>query len=82
MEKTYGPNFLIKKDKCTNHLLRNYINRMRDISVKRKNGGHAFGRIFKNCNVFGQFSIMRLGDHFLIIYFGVLYFINPFSLSF
>jgi len=37
IEKPYGPNFVIKKVECTNHLLRNYINRMRDISIKRKN---------------------------------------------
>uniref|UniRef100_A0A2S2P2G9 Mutator-like transposase domain-containing protein n=1 Tax=Schizaphis graminum TaxID=13262 RepID=A0A2S2P2G9_SCHGA len=33
----YGPNIVIKKIECTNHLLRNYINKLRDISNKRKN---------------------------------------------
>lgn len=32
----YGPNIVIKKIECTNHLLRNYINKLRDISNKRK----------------------------------------------
>lgn len=35
--KPYGPNFMIKKIECCNHLLRNYINRIRDIANKRKN---------------------------------------------
>lgn len=35
--KPYGPNCMIKKVECTNHLLRNYINRLRDITNKRKN---------------------------------------------
>lgn len=40
-EKPYGSNIVIKKVECTNHLLRNYINRLRDISTKRKNdSGH------------------------------------------
>jgi len=34
MKKAYGPNFVIKKVECTNDLLRNYINRMRDIIGK------------------------------------------------
>jgi len=37
LEKPYGTNVVIKKLECTNHLLRNYINRLRDISGKRKN---------------------------------------------
>lgn len=37
LEKPYGTNIVIKKVECTNHLLRNYINRLRDISGKRKN---------------------------------------------
>lgn len=37
MEKPYGSNVVIKKVECTNHLLRNYCNRLRDISGKRKN---------------------------------------------
>jgi len=37
LEKPYGTNVIIKKVECTNHLLRNYINRLRDISGKRKN---------------------------------------------
>lgn len=35
--KPYGPNFIIKKVECINHLLRNYINRLRDLTSKRKN---------------------------------------------
>lgn len=34
--KPYGPDFIIKKIECTNHLLRNYINRLRDIASRRK----------------------------------------------
>lgn len=33
----YGSNIVIKKIECTNHLLRNYINKLRDIPNKRKN---------------------------------------------
>lgn len=35
--KPYGPNCVIKKIECSNHLLRNYINRLRDLTNKRKN---------------------------------------------
>jgi len=37
LKKPYGTNVIIKKVECTNHLLRNYINRLRNISGKRKN---------------------------------------------
>jgi len=33
IEKPYGPNFVIKKFECTNHLLRNYINRMLIVAI-------------------------------------------------
>ena len=33
----YGPNHRIKKIECSNHILRNYCNRLRDISTRRKN---------------------------------------------
>ncbi|XP_060846320.1 uncharacterized protein LOC132925982 [Rhopalosiphum padi] len=35
--KPYGPNCIVQKVECTNHLLRNYINRLRDLTSKRKN---------------------------------------------
>lgn len=35
--KPYGPNFRITKIECSNHLLLNYINRLRDLTNKRKN---------------------------------------------
>jgi hypothetical protein len=35
--KPYGSDIMIKKVECTNHLLRNYINKLRDIANKRKN---------------------------------------------
>ncbi|XP_022160289.1 uncharacterized protein LOC111026498 isoform X3 [Myzus persicae] len=35
--KPYGPNCIVKKVECSNHLLRNYINRLRDLTNKRKN---------------------------------------------
>lgn len=37
LAKPYGPNIMIKKVECSNHLLRNYINRLRDLTNKRKN---------------------------------------------
>lgn len=36
LAKPYGPNFTITKIECTNHIMRNYINRLRDMTVKRK----------------------------------------------
>lgn len=35
--KPYGPNCIVKKVECSNHLLRNYINRLRDLTSKKKN---------------------------------------------
>jgi hypothetical protein len=35
--KLYGLGCMIKKIECSNHLLRNYINRLRDLPKKRKN---------------------------------------------
>lgn len=35
--KPYGPNCIVQKVECTNHLLRNCINRLRDLTSKRKN---------------------------------------------
>jgi len=37
IEKPYGPNFVIKKVECTNHLKIKRDDSMRDISIKRKN---------------------------------------------
>lgn len=34
--KPYGPNCLVKKIECKNHILRNYLNKISDITVKRK----------------------------------------------
>lgn len=34
--KPYGSDIMIKKVECTNHLLINYINKLRDIANKRK----------------------------------------------
>lgn len=36
LTKPYGPDLNIKKIECTNHLLRNYINRLREIAGRRK----------------------------------------------
>lgn len=35
--KPYGIEHNIKKIECSNHILRNYCNRLRDISTRRKN---------------------------------------------
>lgn len=35
--KPYGIEHRIKKIECSNHILRNYCNRLRDISTRRKN---------------------------------------------
>ncbi|XP_060858281.1 uncharacterized protein LOC132935681 [Metopolophium dirhodum] len=36
LTKPYGPDLNIKKIECTNHLLRNYINRLRETASRRK----------------------------------------------
>lgn len=36
LSKPYGPEFYIKKIECINHILRNYCNRILDISTRRK----------------------------------------------
>lgn len=36
LAKPYGPNVQIKKIECINHILRNYCNRIVDISTRRK----------------------------------------------
>uniref|UniRef100_A0A2S2QTQ8 Mutator-like transposase domain-containing protein n=1 Tax=Sipha flava TaxID=143950 RepID=A0A2S2QTQ8_9HEMI len=36
MAKSYGPTLLVKKIECKNHILRNYINRLKEITSKRK----------------------------------------------
>lgn len=36
MIKPYGTDILVEKIECTNHILRNYSNRLRDLSTKRK----------------------------------------------
>jgi len=35
--KPYGIEHRVKKIECSNHILRNYCNRLRDISTRRKN---------------------------------------------
>jgi len=41
IEKPYGPNFKVVKIECTNHIMRNYINRLREMTTKRKSSeGH------------------------------------------
>jgi hypothetical protein len=37
MLKPYGTDILVEKIECTNHILRNYSTRLRDLSTKRKN---------------------------------------------
>lgn len=32
----YGPTLPVKKIECKNHILRNYINRLKEMSTKRK----------------------------------------------
>lgn len=34
--KPYGPDQRVKKIECSNHILRNYCNRLRDIATRRK----------------------------------------------
>lgn len=36
LSKPYGPDFYVKKIECINHILRNYCNRILDISTRRK----------------------------------------------
>jgi len=36
LTKPYGPDLNVKKIECTNHLLRNYINRHRETTSRRK----------------------------------------------
>uniref|UniRef100_A0A2S2PQZ9 Uncharacterized protein n=1 Tax=Schizaphis graminum TaxID=13262 RepID=A0A2S2PQZ9_SCHGA len=36
LTKPYGPDLNVKKIECTNHLLRNYINRLRETASRRK----------------------------------------------
>ncbi|KAL4112571.1 hypothetical protein QTP88_016326 [Uroleucon formosanum] len=36
LAKPYGNDVIVKKIECTNHILRNYSNRLKDISTKRK----------------------------------------------
>lgn len=36
LAKPYGDNIEVKKIECTNHILRNYLNRLVDIASKRK----------------------------------------------
>jgi len=36
MIKPYGSDLLVEKIECTNHILRNYSTRLRDLSTKRK----------------------------------------------
>lgn len=36
LAKPYGPDVIIQKIECRNHILRNYINRLRDIAGRRK----------------------------------------------
>lgn len=37
LAKPYGPSFIGQKIECTNHVMRNYINRLRDMTIKRIN---------------------------------------------
>lgn len=36
LAKPYGSDFVIKKIECSNHILRNYVNRLKDIATKRR----------------------------------------------
>lgn len=36
LSKPYGKDIIVKKIECTNHILRNYCIRLRDLSTKRK----------------------------------------------
>lgn len=36
LAKPYGNDVIVKKIECTNHILRNYSNRLKDMSTKRK----------------------------------------------
>lgn len=37
MKKPYGPDILVEKIECTNHILPNYSTRISDLSTRRKN---------------------------------------------
>jgi len=36
LAKPYGDDFVTKKIECSNHILRNYINKLKDISIKMR----------------------------------------------
>ncbi|KAL4118943.1 hypothetical protein QTP88_011821 [Uroleucon formosanum] len=36
LAKTYGSDFVIKKIECWNHILRNYVNKLKDIATERR----------------------------------------------
>ncbi|KAL4126281.1 hypothetical protein QTP88_010504 [Uroleucon formosanum] len=36
LAKPYGSDFIIKKIECLNHILRNYVNKLKDIATKRR----------------------------------------------
>lgn len=36
LAKPYGDDFVTKKIECSNHILRNYVNKLKDISTKRR----------------------------------------------
>lgn len=36
LAKPYGYDFVIKKIECSNHILRNYVNKLKDISIRRR----------------------------------------------
>lgn len=36
LAKPYGPDIVIKKIECFNHILRNYINKLHELSKKKK----------------------------------------------
>jgi hypothetical protein len=36
INKPYGNDVIVQKIECSNHILRNYSNRIRDISIQRK----------------------------------------------
>lgn len=50
MVKPYGPNFNIEKVECTNHVLRNYCNKLTDLSKKAKSGFPVSARQFVQSN--------------------------------
>lgn len=50
LAKPYGYDLQVSKIECTNHILRNYLNRLRDITTRRKssNGSVVPGILRKN----------------------------------